>query len=96
MLKSRLAKAMLLALAACAGTVATCGVVFADDDQTQALKEQMRAMQQQMQLAFLPDKPVVGACGETGFAPRERRTGARKILESNGGGKPLQRELTGI
>jgi len=49
MLKSRLAKAMLLALAACAGTVATCGAVFADDDQTQALKEQMRIMQQQMQ-----------------------------------------------
>jgi predicted porin len=40
---------MLLALAACAGTVATCGAVFADDDQTQALKEQMRIMQQQMQ-----------------------------------------------
>jgi predicted porin len=49
MLKSRLAKPMLLALAACAGTVATCGAVFADDDQTQALKEQMRIMQQQMQ-----------------------------------------------
>jgi predicted porin len=49
MLKFRLAKPMLLALAACAGTVATCGAVFADDDQTQALKEQMRIMQQQMQ-----------------------------------------------
>jgi predicted porin len=49
MLKFRLAKPMLLALAACAGTVATCGAVFADDDQTQALKDQMRIMQQQMQ-----------------------------------------------
>src|ERR1700744_2459523 len=49
MLKFRLAKPMLLALAACAGTVATCGAVFADDDQTAALKEQMRIMQQQMQ-----------------------------------------------
>jgi predicted porin len=49
MFKFRLAKPMLLALAAYAGTVATCGAVFADDDQTQALKEQMRIMQQQMQ-----------------------------------------------
>lgn len=49
MLKSRLAKPMLVALAACAATVALNGVVFADDAQTQALKDQMRMMQQQMQ-----------------------------------------------
>jgi predicted porin len=49
MLKSRLAKPMLVALAACAASVAFNGVVFADDAQTQALKDQMRIMQQQMQ-----------------------------------------------
>jgi predicted porin len=49
MLKFRLAKPMLVALAACAASVAFNGVVFADDAQTQALKEQMRIMQQQMQ-----------------------------------------------
>jgi len=40
---------MLVALAACAASVAFNGVVFADDAQTQALKDQMRIMQQQMQ-----------------------------------------------
>src|SRR5580658_2523816 len=49
MFKLRLAKPVLVALAACAATVTICGVAFADDDQTQALKEQMRQMQQQMQ-----------------------------------------------
>ncbi len=49
MFKPRLAKPALAALAACAATVTICGVAFADDDQTQALKEQMRIMQQQMQ-----------------------------------------------
>src|SRR5476649_2003755 len=49
MLKSKLAKPMLVALAACAASVAFNGVVFADDAQTQALKDQMRIMQQQMQ-----------------------------------------------
>ena len=51
MVKSRLAKPMLVALAACAASVAFNGVVFADDAQAQAqaLKEQMRVMQQQMQ-----------------------------------------------
>ena len=47
--KPRLAKPMLVALAACAASVAFNGVVFADDAQTQALKDQMRIMQQQMQ-----------------------------------------------
>jgi predicted porin len=51
MVKFRLAKPMLVALAACAASVAFNGVVFADDAQAQAqaLKEQMRVMQQQMQ-----------------------------------------------
>jgi predicted porin len=49
MFKLRLAKPVLVALAACAATVTICGAAFADDDQTQALKEQMRIMQQQMQ-----------------------------------------------
>jgi hypothetical protein len=47
--KLRLAKPMLVALAACAASVAFNSVVFADDAQTQALKDQMRTMQQQMQ-----------------------------------------------
>jgi hypothetical protein len=49
MQKLRLAKPMLVALAACAASVAFNSVVFADDAQTQALKDQMRIMQQQMQ-----------------------------------------------
>src|SRR5579859_4281259 len=49
MLKFTLAKPMLVALAACAASVAFNGIVFADDAQTQALKDQMRIMQQQMQ-----------------------------------------------
>jgi hypothetical protein len=49
MFKLKLAKPMLVALAACAASVAFNGVVFADDAQTQALKDQMRSMQQQMQ-----------------------------------------------
>ena len=50
MLKSKLAKPILVALAACAASVIFNGAVFAADDaQTQALKDQMRVMQQQMQ-----------------------------------------------
>src|SRR3981081_1827887 len=49
MLKFRSAKPMLVALAACASSMAFNGIVFADDAQTQALKDQMRIMQQQMQ-----------------------------------------------
>ena len=49
MLKLKLARPMLVALAACAASVALNSVVFADDAQTQALKDQMRIMQQQMQ-----------------------------------------------
>jgi predicted porin len=66
MLKSKLAKPMLVALAACAASVAFNGVVFADDAQTQALKDQMRIMQQQMQemqmqLDALSRKPPAAA-----------------------------------
>src|SRR4029077_18323369 len=49
MLKIKLAKPMLVALAACAASVAFNGIVFADDAQNKALQDQMRAMQQQMQ-----------------------------------------------
>jgi predicted porin len=49
MLKFKLARPMMVALAACAASVAFNGIVFADDAQTQALKDQMRIMQQQMQ-----------------------------------------------
>jgi predicted porin len=49
MLNSKLAKPMLVALAACAAAVTFNGAAFADDAQTQALKDQMRIMQQQMQ-----------------------------------------------
>ena len=49
MVKLKLARPMLVALAACAASVAFNGVVFADDPQTQALNDQMRIMQQQMQ-----------------------------------------------
>src|SRR5580693_2899932 len=49
MLKLNLAKPMLVTLAACAATVTFNGAAFADDAQTQALKDQMRIMQQQMQ-----------------------------------------------
>src|ERR1700719_3450666 len=49
MLKSRWAKPMLVALAACSATIAFNGIVFADDAQTQALKDQMRIMQEQLQ-----------------------------------------------
>jgi predicted porin len=49
MFKLKLARPMLVALAACAASVAFNGIVFADDAQTQALKDQMRIMQQQMQ-----------------------------------------------
>jgi predicted porin len=49
MLKFRLAKPMLVALAACAASIAFNSIVFADDAQTQALKDQMRIMQEQLQ-----------------------------------------------
>ena len=78
MLKTRLAKPMLVALAACAASAAFNGVVFADDAQTKALQDQMRAMQQQMQdlqkkidaLSKQPAPPPVAAQpAETGAGP---------------------------
>jgi hypothetical protein len=49
MVKFKLARPMLVALAACAAGVAFNGAVFADNAQdAQALKDQMRTMQQQM------------------------------------------------
>src|ERR1700722_7509929 len=50
MLKFKLVRPMLVALAACAASVAFSSAVFADDAQdNKDLKEQMRIMQQQMQ-----------------------------------------------
>jgi predicted porin len=50
MFNLKLARPMMVALAACAATCTIGGVVHADDSQdTQALKDQMRIMQQQMQ-----------------------------------------------
>src|SRR5438552_9641789 len=46
--KLRMAKGVLLSFAACAGAIAM-QPGYADDAQTQALKEQMRSMQQQME-----------------------------------------------
>ena len=83
MVNFRLAKPMLVALAACAASVAFNGVVFADDAQTQALKDQMRIMQQQMQelqnqidtvskqQAAAPKGPPAGAAPSVGKAPKE-------------------------
>jgi predicted porin len=85
MLKSRLAKPMLLALAVCAGTVAMCGAVFADDDQTQALKEQMRIMQQQMQqlqkqIDALSNKQAAPAVAPAG-PPATAASGSATVTE---------------
>lgn len=49
MRNQKLARAVILALAACAGNVAMQGSVLADDAQTDALKAQLKAMQEQMQ-----------------------------------------------
>jgi predicted porin len=49
MLYSKLANALLVAFAAFVTCVAVSSAAFADDAQTQALKDQMRVMQQQMQ-----------------------------------------------
>ena len=71
---------MLVALAACAATVAFNGAVFADDAQTQALKDQMRIMQQQMQqLQQQIDAMSPRAGGAAGRGPpRERGDGPAK------------------
>ncbi len=49
MISFKLAKPILVALAACAVGCGAASAAFADDAQTQALKDQMRIMQQQMQ-----------------------------------------------
>src|SRR3982074_1462239 len=71
MLKSRLAKPMLVALAACAASIAFNGIVFADDAQTQALKDQMRIMQErrremQKKLDALSKRPAPEAAAPQG------------------------------
>jgi predicted porin len=87
MLKLKLAKPMLVALAACAASVAFNGVVFADDAQTQALKDQMRIMQQQMQemqrqldaLSKQPAAPMADQ-GPKG-APAKKEASAEPLFE---------------
>src|SRR3984893_11200299 len=71
MLKFKLAKPMLVALAACAASIAFNGIVFADDAQTQALKDQMRIMQEQLQemqknLDAPPNRPPPEAAAPQG------------------------------
>jgi predicted porin len=85
MLKSKLAKPMLVALAACAASVTFNGAVFADDDaQTQALKDQMRVMQQQMQqlqqqIDALSKKQAAQAAAPQGPPPSEAPGAAPKM-----------------
>ena len=90
MLKLKLAKPMLVALAACAASVAFNGVVFADDAQTQALKDQMRIMQQQMQelqkqFDALSKKqaapPAAAAPAEGPSVAKERSAGGAAVRE---------------
>ena len=85
MFNVKLARPVMVALAACAATCTIGGVVHADDAQdTQALKDQMRIMQQQMQElqnkldsmsarqaatpAAAPSGPPMGASSSTGTA----------------------------
>src|ERR1700722_3190888 len=87
MLKLKLAKPMLVALAACAASVAFNSVVFADDAQTQALKDQMRVMQQQMQemqrqldaLSKKPPPPTVDQGPKA--APAKKEASAEPLFE---------------
>ena len=91
MLKLRLARPMLVALAACAAGVAFNGVVLADDAQdAQALKDQMRVMQQQMEelqkkVQTLSSKQQAGppASAATGPAapPQEKEVLLHQIIK---------------
>jgi hypothetical protein len=91
MLKLKLARPMLVALAACAAGVAFNGVVLADDAQdAQALKDQMRVMQQQMQelqkkVQTLSSKQQAGppASAATGpvAAPQEKEVLLHQIIK---------------
>ncbi len=96
MLKLKLARPMLVALAACAAGVAFNGAVFADDAQdAQALKEQMRVMQQQMEelqrkVQALSNKtaapqesgpPASAAMGPAANAPEEKEVLLHQIIK---------------
>jgi predicted porin len=85
MLKSRLAKPMLVALAACAASIAFNGIVFADDAQTQALKDQMRIMQEQLQemqkkLDALSKRPTPEAAAPQGPAVAKEKPEVKEPL----------------
>jgi hypothetical protein len=89
MVKLKLARPMLVALAACAAGVAFNGAVFADDAQdAQALKEQMRNMQQQMQelqkkVQTLSSKAAEGppASAAKAPAPEEKEVLLHQIIK---------------
>src|SRR5450631_105822 len=72
----KLAKAIMVAIGACAANVAMQGIVLADDAQTQALKDQMRAMQEQMQKlqqqidAMSLQKPAAAPAAPSGAGPK--------------------------
>jgi hypothetical protein len=87
MLKLKMARPMLVALAACAAGVAVNGAVFADDAQdAQALKEQMRVMQQQMQdlqkkVQSLSTKQGPPAAAATGPEPQDHEVLLHQIIK---------------
>ncbi len=93
MLKSRLAKPMLVALAACAATVATCGIAFADDAQTQALKDQMRIMQQQMQQLQQQIDSLSSRQAEPAGPPATAASGAGKGKAAEEKMSPLEKKF---
>jgi predicted porin len=80
-----LAKPMLVALAACAASIAFNGIVFADDTQTQALKDQMRIMQEQLQemqkkLDALSKRPAPEAAPPQGPAVAKEKPEVKEPL----------------
>jgi hypothetical protein len=87
MVNLKLARPMLVALAACAAGVAFNGAVFADDAQdAQALKEQMRIMQQQVdqlqkKVQTLSNKAAEGPPASAAKAPEEKEVLLHQIIK---------------
>src|SRR5580692_4420351 len=90
MLYSKLANALLMAFAAFVTCVAVSSAAFADDAQTQALRDQMAVMQQQMQqlqqqIDALSRKqaappPQVAAAGPAAPPPAEKEPLLHEII----------------
>src|ERR1700722_15742046 len=81
MIKFKLARPMLAALAAWPASAAFNGFVFADDARAQALKSQMRIMQQQMhdlekQIESLSSKPAAPPAAAAGPTAPKAKEGA--------------------